>query len=179
MSKRQRVEARKPSPFTLLLPLLPPVQILFASFCPASKTKPAQRNTTKKELSKDHIRKPSPVTLCYLCFLLFKSSLPTSVRPQKPSPPNVTRSKRICRRTIAEAQSGYPLLPLLPSVQILFADFCPPSKTKSAQRNTIKKDLSKDHRGSPVRLPFVTFASFCSNPLCRLLSALKDQACPT
>jgi hypothetical protein len=79
MSKRQRVEARKPSPVTLCYLCF----LLFKSSLPTSvrPQRPSLPNVTiKKELSKDHMRKPSPVTLCYACFLLFKSSLLTSVR---------------------------------------------------------------------------------------------------
>ena len=108
------------------LPLLPSVQIFFAYFCPPSKTRPAQRNTIKRDFVEGPSRNASP-----LC----------------------------------------PSLPLLPSVQILFASFCPPSKPSPPNVTQSNAILSKDHRETPAPLPFVNFASFCSNPLCLLLSA--------
>jgi hypothetical protein len=59
---------------------------------------------------------------------------------------------------------------------ILFAYFYPPSKIKAwrtqhAQTEICRKTIPERQS----RLPFVTFAFFCSNSLCFLLSVVKSS----
>src|SRR5580704_19130574 len=74
------------------------------------------------------------------------------------------------------------LLPLLPSVQILFDSFCGtgvvisaaigPRRSKARSRgiSRSKKDLPNDHARNPIPgRVFASFATFCSNPLRFLL----------
>src|SRR5580704_7035572 len=77
-----------------LLPLLPSVQILFDSFCGTgvlisaairpgrSKGRSRGISRSKKDLLNDHVRTQSLIGLCFLCYLLFKSSSFPSVAPE-------------------------------------------------------------------------------------------------
>ena len=115
-----------PARFTLCyLCLLLFKYLLLAS---VRRQRPSLPNVTRSNgnLSKDHPGTPARFTLCYLCLLLFKYLLLASVRRQRPSLSNVTRSNgNLSKDPSRNASPVYPLLPLLASVQILFASFCP------------------------------------------------------
>jgi hypothetical protein len=104
-------------------------------------------------------------------------SLLASVRRQKTKPAQShTLKRKFVEGPSRNASPVYPLLPLLAFVQISFAYVCPPSKTKPTERHTLKRKICR--RTIPKRqsrLPFVTFACFCSNSLCFLLSAMKPR----
>jgi hypothetical protein len=94
-----------------------------------------------------HTRLPN---LCFLCFLLFNFSLLPSVRCVSSEP----------RHDSAPRWTSYappkPLLPLLPSVQFLFAPFCKMCLQRTAARLRTEVDVIRASQ------TFASFASFCS-----------------
>ncbi len=123
--------------------LLPSVQILFAPFC--SPTNRAGSLTLRQSFGVSGVsvfggqtKRPLQIPyLRFLCCLLFKFSLLPFVHRQTGPVRLHCGSRSACRGYQCSAvrpkdlSNSVPSFSLLPSVQILFAPFCSPSKTTS------------------------------------------------
>jgi hypothetical protein len=109
---------------------------------------------------------PVPCALCYLCFPSVQISLLLLSAVKDQACRTLLAQTGICRRTIPERQSSWPLLPLLPSVQISLLTFVRRQRPSLPNATRPNGNLSKDHPGTPIPLAlcylcFLLFKFLC------------------